>query len=80
MSVEALAERVEAALAARTMGELAGLTSDLPGVAAPVPVKDVVRIEQQAAPPLAAPAGWFHGGWRSTRPWGDVTRDFTRSS
>src|SRR5580693_10054435 len=40
-----LDERLEAALTARTSGELAALTADLPGIAAKA--KDVVRLDYQ---------------------------------
>jgi hypothetical protein len=51
LRAEELDERLEAALSARTLGELAGLTADLPPVSASAgvtvaEVKDVVRIEQ----------------------------------
>ncbi|MEU6551863.1 DUF1707 domain-containing protein [Streptomyces sp. NPDC046915] len=79
LTVEELDERVGAALAARTLGELAGLTTDLPGAAEPVPVKDVVRIEQQGGSVLRG------HGWVVPRrleidsSWGDVTLDFTEA-
>jgi hypothetical protein len=60
---------VEAALTARTMGELAVLTADLPtavgGTVAEA--KDIVRIEQQGASTRRGEGGWCHGGWRSAR-------------
>ncbi|MER5640026.1 DUF1707 domain-containing protein [Kitasatospora sp. NPDC002227] len=47
LTADELDERVEAALAARTLGELAGLTADLPsGPGAPV-AADVLRIDQR---------------------------------
>ncbi|MFF7128523.1 MULTISPECIES: DUF1707 SHOCT-like domain-containing protein [unclassified Streptomyces] len=70
-------ERVGAALSARTLGELAELTGDLPDAPGVVPVKDVVRIEQQFS---SATRG---DGWSVPRrmeihsEWGDVTVDFT---
>lgn len=51
LTADELDERLEAALSARTLGELATLTSDLPPISTAVgavgaEVKDVVRIEQ----------------------------------
>ncbi|MFJ8386625.1 DUF1707 domain-containing protein [Streptomyces sp. NPDC094438] len=79
-----LDERLEAALTARTIGELAELTADLPPVtAAPdgaaVEVKDVARIVQQG--------GSVHRDSRWVVPrrleiqssWCDVTLDFTEA-
>jgi hypothetical protein len=82
LTAEELDERLEAALSARTMGELALLTADLPAVAggAVAEVKDVVRIEQQGG---SAQRG---DGWVVPRrmeiesAWGDVTLDFTRAA
>src|SRR5690349_8589000 len=79
LTAEELDERVEAALTARTMGELAALTTDLPaGAAGAAPeVKDVVRIEQKGGSSRRA------GGWTVPRrleidsEWGDVTLDLT---
>ncbi|MHC3472318.1 DUF1707 SHOCT-like domain-containing protein [Streptomyces sp. 7R007] len=79
LTAEELDERVEAALTARTVGELAALTTDLPAVAggAAVAVKDVDRIRQQGG---SARRG---DGWAVPRrlevesEWGDVTLDFT---
>lgn len=76
-----LDERVEAALSARTLGELAVLTADLPAVEGGVPaeVKDVVRIEQHGASVRRG------DGWVVPRrleiesSLGDVTLDFTRA-
>ncbi|MGW2051236.1 DUF1707 SHOCT-like domain-containing protein [Streptomyces sp. NPDC001858] len=50
LTADELDERMEAALTARTTGELAVLTVDLPAegaAGAAIEVKDVVRIEQQ---------------------------------
>jgi hypothetical protein len=49
LTAEELDERVEAALTARTLGELAALTSDLPGAERAVEAKDVARICQRGA-------------------------------
>ncbi|MFF3415845.1 DUF1707 domain-containing protein [Streptomyces sp. NPDC002698] len=47
LTADELDERLEAALSARTLGELAGLTADLPSVGASgAEAKDSVRIEQ----------------------------------
>ncbi|WP_328429099.1 DUF1707 SHOCT-like domain-containing protein [Streptomyces sp. NBC_00443] len=59
LSMEELDERVTAALSARTVGELAELTVDLPAAPGGVEVKDVVRIEQQGG---SGPAGRGLGG------------------
>ncbi|MEU3619311.1 DUF1707 domain-containing protein [Streptomyces sp. NPDC006872] len=73
-----LDERVEAALTARTVGELAVLTADLPAEAG-TRAKDLVRIEQQGG---SAERG---DGWVVPRhlviesAWGKVTLDFTRA-
>ncbi|MDT0615952.1 DUF1707 SHOCT-like domain-containing protein [Streptomyces lancefieldiae] len=82
LSVEELDERLEAALSARTMGELTALTADLPLVPAEVgatgtEVRDVVRIEQVHS------AVERVGRWVVPRrlelaiQWCDVTLDFT---
>ncbi|MGW2747130.1 DUF1707 SHOCT-like domain-containing protein [Streptomyces sp. NPDC001450] len=79
LTAEEHEDRVGAALSARTLGELAELTTDLPDAAGAAPVKDVVRIEQQFA---SARRG---DGWSVPRrmeidsEWGDVTIDFTRA-
>ena len=79
LTAEELDERVEAALTARTLGELALLTVDLPVSAAEVTGKDVDRIEQRGA---SARRG---GGWVVPRrleidsEWGEVTLDFTEA-
>jgi hypothetical protein len=57
LTAEELDERVEIAFSARTYGELSALTTDLPvsgqaiapaGPAAPVPAKDIVRLETRS--------------------------------
>ncbi|AOR35558.1 hypothetical protein BFF78_34810 [Streptomyces fodineus] len=74
---EELDERVTAALSARTLGELAALTADLPEEAGAAAAKDVVRIEQQGASAVR------EGGWAVPRRmeivsvWGHVTLDFS---
>ncbi|MFG2790355.1 DUF1707 domain-containing protein [Streptomyces sp. NPDC048419] len=79
LTADELDERVEAALTARTMGELAVLTTDLPAetVGVAPEVKDVVRIEQKGGSSRRA------DGWTVPRRLevdserGDVTLDFT---
>lgn len=73
-------ERVAAALCARTLGELAALTTDLPGEAArPASVEDVVRIEQEGSSTTRG-EGWSVPRRMDIRSaWGDVTLDFTRA-
>ncbi|MFE2415295.1 DUF1707 domain-containing protein [Streptomyces hokutonensis] len=81
LTAEELDERVEAALSARTLGELAVLTADLPVVAGPTPVevKDVARIEQNGGSTRRG------DGWVVPRRLeiqsrlGDVTLDFTQA-
>ncbi|MFD0507537.1 DUF1707 domain-containing protein [Streptomyces chiangmaiensis] len=84
LTSDELDERLEAALSARTMGELSVLTADLPAAAAtagglPAEVKDVVRIEQQGSSARRV------GRWVVPRQmeicssWGDVTLDFTQA-
>ncbi|MFI2205174.1 DUF1707 domain-containing protein [Streptomyces sp. NPDC020192] len=77
ITAEELDERVAAALSARTLGELAALTADLPEVAGETPAKGVVRIEQRGASTVRA------DGWAVPRrmeiesAWGDVTLDLS---
>jgi hypothetical protein len=79
LTIEELDERVTAALSARTVGELAELTVDLPATPGGVEVKDVVRIEQQGGSAVRG------GEWVVPRrleiesSWGDVTLDFTQA-
>lgn len=85
LTAEELDERLEAALSARTVGELTTLTADLPpdpasgGVAAVGEVKDVVRIEQRFS------AVERVGRWVVPRrlelasEWCEVTLDFTEA-
>jgi hypothetical protein len=47
LTAEELDERLDAALSARTTGELAGLTIDLPSEGMPAQAKDLVRIDQR---------------------------------
>ncbi len=77
-----LDERVGAALSARTLGELAVLTADLPAVpdaTAAVAAKDVVRIEQEGASTRRGD-GWVVPRRMEIRSaWGEVTLDLTRA-
>lgn len=84
LTSEELDERVEAALSARTLGDLSVLTADLPAVAgaggaAMAEVKDIVRIDQQGG------SARRDGRWPVPRQmeirssWGDVTLDFTEA-
>ncbi|MFI7013673.1 DUF1707 domain-containing protein [Streptomyces sp. NPDC050164] len=63
LTAEELDERLEAALSARTLSELATLTADLPPVSASAgvavaEVKDVVRIEQVHSGPVERVGRW----------------------
>ncbi|WP_051858537.1 DUF1707 SHOCT-like domain-containing protein [Streptomyces cellulosae] len=85
LSGEELDERVGAALTARTMGELAVLTADLPTSASPwagagaAEVKDVVRIEQEGASTRRG-EGWVVPRRMEIRSaWGEVILDFTQA-
>ncbi|MGW3074318.1 DUF1707 SHOCT-like domain-containing protein [Kitasatospora sp. NPDC001132] len=84
LTPDELDERLEVALSARTLGELAGLTADLPAVSVSADgvvaeVKDVLRIDQR----------WSRvrreGRWVVPRrlelsvEWCDVTLDFTQA-
>ncbi|MFC4564999.1 DUF1707 domain-containing protein [Nocardiopsis mangrovi] len=79
LTADELDERLEAALSARTVGELAALTTDLsPGSAVPE-AKDVVRIQQRFSAVTRA------GRWVVPRrlelatEWCEVTLDFTQA-
>ncbi|MEV7189253.1 DUF1707 domain-containing protein [Kitasatospora sp. NPDC093102] len=84
LTPDELDERVEAALSARTVGELAGLTADLPAVSVSAggvvaEVKDVLRIDQRWSPVKR------EGRWVVPRrmelfvEWCEVTLDFTQA-
>jgi hypothetical protein len=79
LTAEELDERLEAALSARTLGELAVVISDLPaqpGTAAPR-AKDVVRIDQRGGS-VQRTARWVVPRRLELRTsWCDVTLDFT---
>jgi hypothetical protein len=79
LTLEELEERLEAALSARTVGELAVLTADLPEVAdgAGVEAQEVVRIEQEGSSTRRGD-GWVVPRRLEIRSaWGEVTLDFT---
>ncbi|MFD5051795.1 DUF1707 SHOCT-like domain-containing protein [Streptomyces tendae] len=82
LTAEELDERVGAALTARTQGELAALTADLPGAADRVQVpaaKDVVRIDQEGASTRRG-EGWVVPRRMEIRSaWGEVTLDLARA-
>ncbi|OUD02300.1 DUF1707 SHOCT-like domain-containing protein [Streptomyces swartbergensis] len=79
LTLEELDERLEAALSARTVGELAVLTADLPEVVGETPVdaQEVVRIEQEGSSTRRGD-GWVVPRRLEIRSaWGEVTLDFT---
>ena len=79
LTLEELEERLEAALSARTVGELAVLTSDLPEVVGgtPVDAQEVVRIEQEGSSTRRGD-GWVVPRRLEIRSaWGEVTLDFS---
>ncbi|WP_425540879.1 DUF1707 SHOCT-like domain-containing protein [Streptomyces coeruleorubidus] len=79
LTLEELEERLEAALSARRVGELAVLTADLPEVVgeAPVEAQDVVRIEQEGFSTRRGD-GWVVPRRLEIRSaWGEVRLDFT---
>ncbi|MFJ9445359.1 DUF1707 domain-containing protein [Kitasatospora sp. NPDC101235] len=84
LTSDELDQRVEAALSARTVGELAGLTADLPALSVSAggvvaEVKDVLRIDQRWSPVRR------EGRWVVPRrmelfvEWCEVTLDFTQA-
>ncbi|MFE0516705.1 DUF1707 domain-containing protein [Streptomyces sp. NPDC058964] len=79
LTAEELDERVEAALTARTLDELAGLVADLPVAAEAAPAKDVVRIEQRYGSASRADEWAVPRRLEIDSEWGDVTLDFTRA-
>ncbi|MFI6805236.1 DUF1707 domain-containing protein [Streptomyces luteogriseus] len=79
LTLEELEERLETALCARTVGELAELTVDLPAVAGPASgrAEDVLRIRQEGASTRRGD-GWVVPRRLEIRSaWGEVTLDFT---
>ncbi|WP_461086750.1 DUF1707 SHOCT-like domain-containing protein [Streptomyces deserti] len=81
LTPEELDERVEAALTARTMGELAALTADLPTGSGDrsVEAKDVVRIEQVCASTRRGEGWVVPRSMEIHSEWGEVTLDFTQA-
>ncbi|GGW98999.1 DUF1707 SHOCT-like domain-containing protein [Streptomyces lomondensis] len=79
LTLEELDERLEAALAARTVGELAVLTADLPEVVGEgaVEAEDVVRIEQEGSSTRRGDAWVVPRRLEIRSAWGEVTLDFT---
>ncbi|KDN73738.1 DUF1707 domain-containing protein [Streptomyces olindensis] len=79
LTMEELDERVEAALSARTVGELAALTADLPEAVPQdaVEVEDVVRIEQEGSSTRRGDAWVVPRRLEVRSAWGEVTLDFT---
>ena len=79
LTLEELDERLETALSARTVGELAVLTADLAAAAGPVSgeAEDVLRIRQEGASTRRGD-GWVVPRRLEIRSaWGEVTLDFT---
>ncbi|MET7482705.1 DUF1707 domain-containing protein [Streptomyces sp. NPDC005538] len=81
LTAEELDERVEAALTARTLGELAALTADLPVTAetGAVEVKDVGRIEQRGSSTRRGDGWVVPRRLEIVSHLGDVTLDFTQA-
>ncbi|MET7569219.1 DUF1707 domain-containing protein [Streptomyces sp. NPDC005492] len=83
LTAEELDERVEAALTARTLGELAVLTADLPVTveagAGAVEVKDVGRIEQRGSSTRRGEGWVVPRRLEIVSHLGDVTLDFTQA-
>lgn len=83
LTVEELDERLEAALSARTLGELAALTADLPpvsvsGALTGAEVKDVVRIERVHSGAIRREGRWVvPRRLELAVTYCDVTLDFT---
>ncbi|MFF7366139.1 DUF1707 SHOCT-like domain-containing protein [Streptomyces tricolor] len=79
ISAEELDERVEAALCARTLGELAVLTADLPEDPRALPAKEVVRIEQEASSVTRSGVWTVPRRMEIESAWGEVTLDFSEA-
>ncbi|MEU0588052.1 DUF1707 domain-containing protein [Streptomyces sp. NPDC006132] len=79
LTMEELDERVEAALSARTVGELAVLTADLPEAVTQgaVEADEVVRIEQEGSSTRRGDAWVVPRRLEVRSAWGEVTLDFT---
>ena len=84
LTADEFEERVEAALASRTLGELAGLTADLVAVpgplgAVPAQAEDVARIDQRGGS-VQRTGRWVVPRLLELRSsWCDVTLDFTEA-
>ena len=84
LTLEELDERLEVALSARTLGELAALTADLPpgsvpGGAAAAEVKDVLRIHQKHSAIARAGRWVVPRRMEIVAEWCEVTLDFTEA-
>ncbi|MGW2841250.1 DUF1707 SHOCT-like domain-containing protein [Streptomyces sp. NPDC001493] len=85
LDADELDERVEVALSARTLSELAVLTADLPALSVAADgtaaeVKDVVRIEQVFSGPIERTGRWvLPRRLELAVSWCDVTLDFTEA-
>ncbi|MFD6418864.1 DUF1707 domain-containing protein [Streptomyces sp. NPDC060194] len=82
LDADELDERLEIALSARTRGELAALTVDLPTTAggAAAEVKDVVRIERAFGGPILRTGRWvLPRRLELAVAWCDVTLDLTEA-
>ena len=78
LTSEELDERLEAALSARTMGELAALTTDLPVADGVVgEAKDIDRIAQKGGSARRGDQWVVPRRLEIESEWGDVTLDFT---
>lgn len=79
LTLAELDERLEAALSARTVGELAVLRADLPeGVGeTPVEAQEVVRIEQEGSSTRRGERWVVPRRLEVRSAWGEVTLDFT---
>ena len=63
-------ERVARAYAARTFGELAELTTDLPSATPPRPASTQVPSPRSASAPMCGPGLRRHHGWGAATPRG----------
>ncbi|MBD0692946.1 DUF1707 domain-containing protein [Streptomyces sp. CBMA123] len=84
LTADELDQRVEAALSARTVGDLAALTADLPPISistsgVPAESRDVLRIEQKFSR-LERTGGWvLPRRLELAAEWCNVTLDFTQA-
>ncbi|MBC3840234.1 DUF1707 domain-containing protein [Streptacidiphilus sp. 4-A2] len=84
LTSDELDERLEAALSARTVGELTALTTDLPPVsawdgAAVAEVRDLLRIDQKFSTVERAGRWVVPRRLELTAEWSEVTLDFTQA-